>query len=239
MSFIRSVRRTAGMTLAGIVAVAITGWLLTHGSAKTDTAARGTAHVQLDRIAAAPIRSGPRLRAGPGRTRRTAGQDRRRRGRQRLVRLAGEQAPAIRSGLADGTVKRAPTTATELAAPLTLTVTLRRSDQPGFERFLSAVTDPKSPDFRHFLSQRVLTARFGPSRSAYRSVKRWLTASGFRLLRGSANRLQEGSPFHFKGFQVGAHRLFVPAEDSADAQGCFAAARLRPACAKRYRYPAQ
>jgi len=189
MSFIRSVRRTAGMTLAGIVAVAITGWLLTHGSAKTDTAARGTAHVQLDRIAAAPIRSGPRLRAGPGRTRRTAGQDRRRRGRQRLVRLAGEQAPAIRSGLADGTVKRAPTTATELAAPLTLTVTLRRSDQPGFERFLSAVTDPKSPDFRHFLSQRVLTARFGPSRSAYRSVKRWLTASGFRLLRGSANRL--------------------------------------------------
>src|SRR5258706_16399227 len=48
------------------------------------------------------------------------------------------------------------------ADPLTLTVTLRRADEAGFDRYLHDVYDPQSPRFRQFLSQSQITARFGP-----------------------------------------------------------------------------
>jgi len=109
--------------------------------------------------------------------------------RNQLVRLHGEVAPAVADALARGQLHPALLSPAQLRQQLTLTVVLRRSDQAGFARFLAGVTDPHSADFRHFISERALTARFGPSRTAYGSVRRWLMTDGMRVVRGSADRL--------------------------------------------------
>jgi subtilase family serine protease len=75
------------------------------------------------------------------------------------------------------------------AEPLTLTVTLRRADQAGFERYLHEVYDAQSSRFRHFLDQSEIAARFGPTDTAYEAVHAYLEQAGFTLVHGSANRL--------------------------------------------------
>lgn len=73
--------------------------------------------------------------------------------------------------------------------PLTLTIVLRRDDETGFERFVSSVADPTSPQFRRFLGAEEIARRFGPSSSAYDAVERYLEAHGFAVVERSANRL--------------------------------------------------
>jgi len=73
--------------------------------------------------------------------------------------------------------------------PITLTITLKRDDQADFDRFLHDLYDPKSKVFRNYLTQRQIADRFGPSRAEYDSVRRWLTSKGFKVVRGSKNRL--------------------------------------------------
>jgi hypothetical protein len=75
------------------------------------------------------------------------------------------------------------------SAPVRLTIVLNRSDQSGFESFLADVQNPNSPNYRRFLSQADLTARFGPSQTSYDSVLSYLRQQGFTLVQGSANRL--------------------------------------------------
>ena len=86
-----------------------------------------------------------------------------------------------------------PTTSAKLLEggeePLTLTITLRRSDQAGFDRYLHDVYDPGSPTFRHFLSQSGIADTFGPTSGAYQQVLDYLRANGLELVDGSANRL--------------------------------------------------
>src|SRR5689334_20915641 len=48
--------------------------------------------------------------------------------------------------------------------PLTLTFVLAPDDRAGFDRYLRALYDPASSDYRHFLGQREIADRFGPSR---------------------------------------------------------------------------
>ncbi len=86
---------------------------------------------------------------------------------------------AIPPGLATATPVRASN-----AQPLTVTLTLKRSDQAGFERFLQRATQD-----HHFLTQRQLADRFGPTKRAYRSVRQWLRAHGLRITQGSDSRL--------------------------------------------------
>jgi kumamolisin len=99
------------------------------------------------------------------------------------VRLAGHVPPALAH------VTAVDPTPGDEAAPLTLTVVLRRRDQRGFERFLHDVYDPASNVYRHFLTQRELTDRFGPSRRAYEAVRGFFRSSGFEIVQTSANRL--------------------------------------------------
>jgi hypothetical protein len=68
-------------------------------------------------------------------------------------------------------------------------VLLNRADQAGFLSYLHAVYDGSSRQYHHFLSQRQLSDRFGPSRQAYGQVLGWLRARGLNLVQGSANRL--------------------------------------------------
>src|SRR5262249_46835633 len=100
-----------------------------------------------------------------------------------LMRLPGHVLDALK-----GATPVAPTPGAD-AEPLTLTVVLKHTDQDGFDRYLHDVYDPHSPAFRHFLSQREFTERFGPSQQSYDEVLAWLQSQGFTLVQGSANRL--------------------------------------------------
>ena len=64
--------------------------------------------------------------------------------------------------------------------------------------------DPHSPQFRHFLGQRELTARFGPTRKAYNKVLAYLRRKGLTLVQGSANRLT----LTLRGTRAQAERAF-------------------------------
>jgi len=69
-------------------------------------------------------------------------------------------------------LKRAtPLTTDADSGVMPLTLTLRRDDEAGFQNCLQDVYAPGSPNFRHFLTQRQLTRRFGPSRAAYDRVR--------------------------------------------------------------------
>ena len=87
---------------------------------------------------------------------------------------------------------------------MTLTFTLRRANQAGFEEYLSGVQDRSSPFYRHFLTQHDLTEEFGPSQSSYDSVSSWLRSQGFTLVQGSTNRLT----LTVKGSRELADRVF-------------------------------
>lgn len=79
--------------------------------------------------------------------------------------------------------------AAEANQPLTLTIVLKRNDQTDFERYLHDVYNPHSKSFHHYLTQKELADHFGPSRHDYHAVLTYLCANGFKLVRGSANRL--------------------------------------------------
>src|SRR5437868_4686930 len=117
--------------------------------------------------------------------------------RKGMVRLAGE----VPSALAGAT--RLPE---KMAADaqLTLTIILKHADQAGFDRYFKDLYDERSPSFRHFLSQREITARFGPTRKAYGAVLDYLRRSGFTLVQGSENRLT----LTVRGTRAQAERTF-------------------------------
>src|SRR5262249_31694376 len=75
------------------------------------------------------------------------------------------------------------------AEPVTLTIVLNRADQAGFDRYLRDVYDPQSANFRQFLDQRELAARFGPTQEAYDAVLDYLRQSGLQFVQGAPNRM--------------------------------------------------
>ena len=134
-----------------------------------------------------------------------------------FVRLPGHVLAALANAVP------APSSASD-SQPMTLTLTLRRDDEAGFERYLADVYDTDSPHYRRFLSQRELTQRFGPSAALYHDVVRYLHAQGFRLLSGSNNRLtltvrgtraqaERAFDLHIGEYAIGARRVFANSED--------------------------
>jgi len=117
-----------------------------------------------------------------------------------MVRLPGHTLPILSKA-----TKLGPQT-DESNQPITLTIVLKRDDQTGFERYLHETYDPRSENFHHYLTQRQIANRFGPSRRDYNSVLHYLQKDGFRLIQGSKNRLT----------------LTVRATTSRDAENAFA-----------------
>jgi kumamolisin len=72
---------------------------------------------------------------------------------------------------------------------MTLTFVLRRDDQAGFERFLTRLSDPRSPGYRRFLTQAQVADRFGPSQRTYDRLARHLRTHGLVPIERAANRL--------------------------------------------------
>ncbi len=104
-------------------------------------------------------------------------------GNSKMVRLPGHVLPA----LAKATKVAQPKD--ESNQPVTLTIVLKRDDQAGFDKYLREIYEPHSKNFHHFLKQREIARRFGPSQHAYDSTLAYLRAHGFKLAQGSKNRL--------------------------------------------------
>jgi hypothetical protein len=109
---------------------------------------------------------------------------------------------------------------------MTLTMTLRRDDEAGFQRYLRDVYAPGSSTFRQFLTQPQLTRRFGPSSAAYEEVRAYLRTQGFQVVSGSRNHLtitvrgtraQVESTFalHIRELEANGKRVFVNDADPA------------------------
>ncbi|WP_163511533.1 trypsin-like serine protease [Fodinicola acaciae] len=67
-------------------------------------------------------------------------------------------------------------------------VALRPHDQAGLDRFVAAVTDPKSPSYRHYLTAAQYNDLFAPRQSDVDKVSTFLSGNGFRVTGVSANR---------------------------------------------------
>ena len=139
---------------------------------------------------------------------------------QEIVRLPNHVLPTLRTAMP---LEPTPGGETEL---LMLTVVLRRADQAGFDRYLHDVHDPRSPQFRHFLSPGEVSARFGPTPETYDAVLAYLQDSGFTLMQGSANRLtltvsgtraqaERAFDVHIRDFDAGGRRFFANDKDPA------------------------
>ncbi|MGH7813641.1 MAG: Ig-like domain-containing protein [Candidatus Binataceae bacterium] len=114
-----------------------------------------------------------------------------------MVRIPGNVLPAL------AMAKLAPDQ-TAASAKLTITLTLNRDDQAGFERNLHALYNPHSPKFHRFLTQREIADRFGPSRGDYGAVISYLRANGFHIVKRSINRLTVTA----RGTRTDAERAF-------------------------------
>jgi hypothetical protein len=57
------------------------------------------------------------------------------------------------------------------------------------DRFLAEVYDPKSPSYRHFVTPKEFTARFGPSQAAWNELVSFAGAHGFTVISGSRDEM--------------------------------------------------
>ena len=120
-----------------------------------------------------------------------------------MRRLPGHVLPALANATEDMSADR-QAEAAEGSRPLTLTIVLKRDDPAGFARYLHNLYDPHSTNFRKFLKQAEISSKFGPSPRTYRRMLRYFRARGFRLVRGSRNRLT----LTVQGSQSAAERAF-------------------------------
>src|SRR3984957_9361796 len=76
-----------------------------------------------------------------------------------------------------------PTTSTVVATPMTTNfdVALALKDPAGLSQFLSGLTNPSSPLYRHYLTPTTFAQRFGASDATITSVRSYLSQFGVRV----------------------------------------------------------
>ena len=102
------------------------------------------------------------------------------------IRLEGHVLPTLSASEA---VSSKATNSDQAGEELTLTLVLRRADEAGFQRYLADVYDPKSAQFRQFLTPREVSDRFGPTQDDMATVRDYFAQQGFRVDDESANRM--------------------------------------------------
>jgi subtilase family serine protease len=83
-----------------------------------------------------------------------------------------------RPGWAVGTADRGPA---DPGTEVTARVYLAGRDPQGLTRFVAAVSDPSSGEYRHFLTPAAYRARFGPTAAQQRAVTSWLRSAGLTV----------------------------------------------------------
>ena len=96
-------------------------------------------------------------------------------------RLSGHVLPALQNASISRTANSPP--------PMTLTFILTRDDEVGFQQYLQDVYDPRSSDFRHFLTPVQVAERFGPSQASFDEVVAFVSAQHLEVIEAPANRL--------------------------------------------------
>ena len=69
-----------------------------------------------------------------------------------------------------------------------LTVALRMRDQKGMQKAVDEVSNPKSPNYRHFMSPKQIGEKFGMSQAQFDGIKQFLTSHGFFVTSAADNR---------------------------------------------------
>jgi kumamolisin len=112
------------------------------------------------------------------------------------VELRNNVVPAIAGHAATGTVAS--------NKEISLTLGLAAHDQAGLDAFVAAVSDPKSPLYRHYLTVPQFVARFGASASVIDAVTSYLKSQGLKVTTVYANHLAIG----VKGTAAQVERAF-------------------------------
>jgi len=99
---------------------------------------------------------------------------------------------------------------------LWLAIELPMRDRAGLENFVKDVSNPQSPNFRHYLTHEEITARFGPTEEDYERVKNFARTNGFLIRNTYSNRLvlDVSSPASAveKAFHIQLHTYQHPTE---------------------------
>jgi hypothetical protein len=95
------------------------------------------------------------------------------------TRLVGSAAPLPTGAAVVGPV--------DPAEQVTADVVLRPQDPAALQRVAASVADPRSPDYRHYLTTSQFRQDFGPSPQSTAAVRDWLAAAGLTLGATSAN----------------------------------------------------
>ena len=72
---------------------------------------------------------------------------------------------------------------------LRLAIGVPLRDPAGLDDFLAQVSDPASPNYRHFLTPEELAARFGPTEADYQAVNDFARTNGLTVTATYVNRL--------------------------------------------------
>src|SRR5580658_1540337 len=115
-----------------------------------------------------------------------------------MVRIPGHVLPALTKATL------LPSSPKSENAPITLTLVLKRDNQPAFDAYLHDLYDRHSQNFHKFLTQSQIAERFGPSQQVYNRTLRYMRENGFELLEGSKNHLT----LTMRGTRAQAERLF-------------------------------
>src|SRR5579863_3615458 len=68
-------------------------------------------------------------------------------------------------------------------------IVLALRNQAGLDSMLQELYDPSSPSYRHFLTVKEFTAKFGPSQKDYDALIRFARANGFKVVGGSRDAM--------------------------------------------------
>ncbi len=80
----------------------------------------------------------------------------------------------------------------DATVPLQLAIGLPVRNELELDALLGDISDPKSPQYRHFLTPAEFTARFGPSEQDYESIVAFANAHGLTITARFSNRLALG-----------------------------------------------
>jgi hypothetical protein len=72
---------------------------------------------------------------------------------------------------------------------ISLSIGLPVRDNAGLQNFIASVSDPKSPQYRTYISQDEFTATYGATAADYAALQRWADAAGFTTIATFDNNL--------------------------------------------------
>jgi subtilase family serine protease len=70
-----------------------------------------------------------------------------------------------------------------------LDVVLPLRDKAGLDAFVADVTNPASPNFRHYITPKQFTEKFGPTLADYEAAAQYLVKSGLTIVGGNRDRM--------------------------------------------------